>query len=250
MTMKALWWYDESRIAGMARPGLNSTRWFDFTFEEAVLVGWIGQHASGSTSLDDFERHVRSYGHKLLSYYQLDEDLARAPFRIFETPDGVASVLKSLAERSGWLTSYDVLNREIHFAFNPKRLDWEIAQLKQLGISHVVTLTERPHKREILEKHFAIHHFSITDLEPPKLDQVLQFAALIETLRGRGEKMAVHCLAGIGRTSTMIIAAHLALGEKVDDLRQRIAHRNPVFDPSDSQAEFIRTMAEHFSRST
>jgi hypothetical protein len=29
--MKAFWWFKENEIAGMARPGINCTRWFDFS---------------------------------------------------------------------------------------------------------------------------------------------------------------------------------------------------------------------------
>jgi hypothetical protein len=36
--MKAFWWFKENSIAGMARPGFNSVRWFDLPFDEALLL--------------------------------------------------------------------------------------------------------------------------------------------------------------------------------------------------------------------
>jgi len=33
--MKALWWFKDNQIAGMARPGFNHSQWFDMPFDDA-----------------------------------------------------------------------------------------------------------------------------------------------------------------------------------------------------------------------
>ena len=50
--------------------------------------------------------------------------------------------------------------------------------------------------------------------------------------------MAVHCLAGIGRASTMLMASHIMLGESADELEQILKKQNPPFLLTGTQGKF------------
>lgn len=245
--MRAFWWFEENEIAGMARPGFNCTPWFDFSFEEAILVGWLGQFSSGSTSRGDFHDHVRDYGTKVLKFYKLDAESAAQATSPLKTRPGLLDVLKRISERSQLLESYDVTDDHIHFEFSKKRLNWEIDYLKRQGIEKIVTLTEQYHDKALVGEHFEVHHFSITDMEPPRIEQVSKFAEIIRTSQASRKTLAVHCLAGIGRTSTMLMGAHLAMGQKLDELKIKIVRRNPSFNLTGSQGEFLKSLAERFN---
>lgn len=106
----------------------------------------------------------------------------------------------------------------------------------------MIILTERHHQKDILGSHFSTHHISIVDLGAPSLDQAKQLAEIIRASNKSKEKLAVHCLADIGRTSTMLMAAHILMGESLNDWESLIAKQNPYFALSGPQAEFLRTI--------
>lgn len=66
---------------------------------------------------------------------------------------------------------------------------------------------------------------------------------VIQSALSRKETMAVHCLAGIGRTSTMLMASHIMLGENADELEQILKKQNPTFSLVGSQGEFLRSLS-------
>ena len=241
--MKSFWWFTEDAVAGMARPGFNRSRWFDLPYDEAILLGWLGRHASGATSLQALRRHVDGYCAKIRVFYSSDEQAVRQAVRAFDDPETIRAVAGRLHRRTGILEGFEVDATTVRFAFCRRRLDLEIAFLKDRDIKRLCSLTERHHDADVLGRAFDLHHFAIADLDPPRLDQVRSVAALIRMSRDRNERMAVHCLAGIGRTSTMLMAAHVLLGESLDALTARIAKQNPSFQLKGAQADFLHALA-------
>ena len=247
--MKAFWWFKENSIAGMARPGFNCSRWFQFDFSEAVVVGWIGQFSSGPKSIESFRDHVRTYAPKIAPFHKVNKDEFSGAVRVFETNDGISKVFDRVSKRTKILEDYDVTANEIHFELSRERLSWEIQFLKDQGIETIVSLTEDHHSKSDLSDHFDIYHISIRDLTPPNVEQVYQLANLIKDSKKDRKKVAVHCLAGIGRTSTMLMASHITMGEDAKDLEQILAKQNPAFQLTGSQADFLRSFSDRTSRS-
>ena len=91
------------------------------------------------------------------------------------------------------------------------RLNLEIDFLKKQDIRTIVSLTENHNQKEELGNHFNLHHLAIEDLKPPQFEQVLHVAEIIRKARAERKRVVVHCMAGIGRTSTMLMAAHLSV---------------------------------------
>jgi hypothetical protein len=240
--VKAFWWFRENKIAGMARPGFNAVHWFDLPFDEAVLLGWLGKLSSESEAMESFRAHLAEYPPKIARFYGLSPQEGAEALRSFDTPEGIARILGRLVERSLILDDYRVTGESLHFTWGRSRLDAEIGFLKARRIRTVVSLTERHHHREILEENFECHHLAIDDLGAPRIDQVARLAEILGEARVRDEAVAVHCLAGIGRTSTMLMGAHLLMGESLEDLERLLKRQNPAFILTGAQRKFIETL--------
>lgn len=240
--MKAFWWFEKDSIAGMARPGFNYFHWFDLPFDEASLLGWIGQHSTGTVDLETFRHHLETYVPRIYHFHQLDHISGPEAIRIFNNADGVAKVLKSLNDRTQLLEKFDIVGNQLQIKMNPQRLEQDIAFLKNQGINKVITLTEKHHSKDVLQDHFSIYHIAIPDLGAPQVEQAYEITEILKEALVNKEKVVVHCLAGIGRTSTMILAAHVLMGKNLEELKVQISRQNPAFALSDTQMKFLSTL--------
>ena len=243
--MRAFWWFKENSIAGMARPGFNQIRWFDMPFDEAVVMGWIGQHSTGAIDRNLFYQHLETYMPKILKFYKLTpEGFSKAKDSFFND-ESLAEILNRISERTQFIKDVVVHSGKIQFRINENRMEYEIDCLKKHGISRIICLAETHHDKNYLENHFNLHHFAIEDLSTPKMDQVRQLAEIIDEAQLKNEKIAVHCLAGIGRTSTMLMASCLLKGESLENLVNHVSQRNPSYVLTDSQNDFLRNVKNY-----
>ncbi len=242
--MRAFWWFKENSIAGMARPGFNQIRWFDMPFDEAVVMGWIGQHSTGVIDLNLFYKHIESYVPKILGFYKLNAEQFQEIKNSFFDNRNLLQIMNRISERTHFIKDISVEDGKIKFTVNEKRLEYEIGFLKSQGISRIISLAEKHHDRDYLQDHFELHHLGIEDLGVPKIEQVSQLAELLEQADLKKEKIAVHCLAGIGRTSTMLMASRLLNGENLDNLVNYISQKNPSYVLTNSQNAFLKQVFE------
>lgn len=242
--MKCFWWFDENKIAGMARPGFNHVHWFDLPFDEGIVLGWLGQFPSGKVSFDSFHKHVGSYGPRIFKFYDLTDSQGYKALEVFDSIEGFQKVFENLNKRTGFYDSFEYKNNQIHFETNQNNLKKEIEFMKQQGIDKIITLTEHHHNKEVLQQHFEAHHIAIQDLGAPEFNQVESLAKIMDDADQKNHKIAVHCLAGIGRTSTMIVSAKLLQGHSVEDMKKQINQKNPHFAFTGTQGNFILSVAE------
>ncbi len=243
--LAALWWFDEGRVAGFARPGFNGAHWFDLPIDEALLLGWIGKRALGPAPMDEVTAHVADHGRRIRAFYglsaeALDETLGRLRRR-----DGLQAAFERLNRGTGLLSEAPRLDDDdvVRMPERLHRLDDELDRLEQLGFEVVVSLVEEPFDRVAISQRFELHCLPQPDLGAATDEQVHALASILDDARGRGRRVGVHCLAGIGRTSTMLLAAHLALGWTLPEAMERVRRGNPRFRLVGEQRELVHRFA-------
>jgi atypical dual specificity phosphatase len=91
-------------------------------------------------------------------------------------------------------------------------LDRDLTILRNHGVGALLTLTETPLPAGALERHGLLGlHLPVDDFHAPTTGQMLEALAFIDEARAEGTPVAVHCLAGQGRTGT-VLATYLIRG--------------------------------------
>jgi atypical dual specificity phosphatase len=86
-------------------------------------------------------------------------------------------------------------------------IEYDLDLLGAAGITHLITLTERDLPQDLLRIHgLANTHLPIFDREAPSTGQMQMLLVRMQRLLQAGEVLAVHCLAGLGRTGLVLAA--------------------------------------------
>ena len=123
-------------------------------------------------------------------------------------------------------------------------VDHDLAALRTMGVTLLVTLTEEDFEQEALRRHGLRNlHLPIRDREAPTLAQVKMLIARMDVLLRRGEVLAVHCLAGLGRTGTVLAAWLIQDGLSAEAALARIRRIDPGYVQSREQEAFLQQVA-------
>ena len=111
-------------------------------------------------------------------------------------------------------------------------LDW----LQSLGITVVVNLTPNAYRDE----RFRIHQIPVPDWTAPHEEDIASFCDLLKRETEAGAKVYVHCLAGCGRTGTML-ACYLIYRDRCEptDAIARIRAMRPCSVETRGQVEAV-----------
>lgn len=120
------------------------------------------------------------------------------------------------------------------------KTEFDLAALKRVGVSLLVSLTKRKVDLEQLSE-FGIRNkrFFIPDMHAPTIEDALSYCAEIDQELSKGEVIAVHCKAGLGRTGTMLAAQLIWEGVSAMDALNEARRIEPRWVQSDVQVEFL-----------
>ena len=125
-----------------------------------------------------------------------------------------------------------------------EEIDW----VKQEGVKSIVTIREEPLDDDWIDDINYLHTNS-NDMGVPEFDDLVKSVDFIHQRITNSEPVMVHCLAGLGRTGTLL-ACYLIKYEKTsaDDAVERIRKQRPGSIQSFSQEEIINRFEEFVRR--
>ncbi len=128
------------------------------------------------------------------------------------------------------------------------RLDDDLDFLALKGIGAILSLTETPlDEWRLQERGLASLHIPIEDLTAPYHHQFMEALAFIDVQVNEGRRVVVHCLAGQGRTGSILGAYLIRGGLGADDAITQLRTICPGAVENDDQVaalhEFARSQA-------
>lgn len=119
-----------------------------------------------------------------------------------------------------------------------------LEEMRRLGITAVVSLTESPLETALLEEYsLAYFHLPVEDFGVPTVGGVAAAFRFIRHEIERGGSVAVHCAAGYGRTGTLLACCLAAMGLPPADAIHAVREARPGSIETRAQEIFIEEWA-------
>ncbi len=119
-------------------------------------------------------------------------------------------------------------------------IDIDLQALKRCGVTVLVSLTEKDVDQVALARNGLRNiHLPVYDREPPTVAQLQMLMLKMKRLLLGGEVLAVHCLAGLGRTGTVLAAWLVFEGITAEESLRRVRSVESQFVQSEPQENIL-----------
>jgi atypical dual specificity phosphatase len=150
--------------------------------------------------------------------------------------------------RFGWILPERLAGSGRPGRYNALRED--LAFLRDQGIGVIISLLETTLNLEDYSREgFEAHHFPVEDFTAPTLEQAAEACTVITEALDRGNKVVVHCNAGIGRTGTILACFLVHIGTEPDQAVAAIREQRPLSLETREQVEMVHAYHRHRARS-
>jgi atypical dual specificity phosphatase len=121
----------------------------------------------------------------------------------------------------------------------------DLEAIARAGITRLISLTETAFPMIEL-RHYGIQgrHMPIPDMGVPAIGKTATLCRAIEREMERGEGVAVHCRAGVGRTGTILASTLVWLGRTPEQAIAEIRAIGPSYIQTQTQLQFVHRFAE------
>jgi atypical dual specificity phosphatase len=116
-------------------------------------------------------------------------------------------------------------------------------ELRELGITAVVCLTRRP-VFAAPPKGMKLLHLPVVDMSAPTQAQLEEATRFLDEAIEGGGRAVVHCLAGQGRTGTVLAAYLVSKGEEPEEAIHRVRRARPGSIETAEQEHAVHLFAE------
>jgi atypical dual specificity phosphatase len=122
-------------------------------------------------------------------------------------------------------------------------LEDDLAGLKQLGVSVLVTLEEERtvEPTDLADLGIRSIHFPIADMGVPTLAPTIGLCRQVHSWTAAGDVVAFHCRAGHGRTGTLLACQLITSGVAAGRALEFVRSINPRCVQTEEQAAFLRS---------
>ena len=117
------------------------------------------------------------------------------------------------------------------------------AALRSLGVTALLSLTRRT-PFEDPPPGLSVLHLPVVDMTAPSQDQLGEAVRFLHATVEGGGKAAVHCVAGLGRTGTVLAAWLVARGADAEEAIHRVRAERPGSLETAEQEHAVHLFAE------